>query len=65
MINIPMKSKGAIDRSTLHTLNKKPAPSQKNAKKPVQRQIPPLVKPVQKGQKVSIETSSPLRSIKA
>ena len=65
MINIPMKSKGAIDRSTLHTLNKNPAPSQKNAKKPVQRQIPPLVKPVQKGQKVSIETSSPLRSIKA
>ncbi len=32
---------------------------------PAQRQLPPLKKPVQKGQKVSIETSTPLTTIKA
>lgn len=103
MINIAMKSKGAVDRNTLlsintsniqgiktaqniETLNRRnirenevpptshartsiaPSHAQNIAQPtatPRQRQIPPLVKPVQKGQKVMLNPNAPVRSIKA
>ncbi|MCI8634337.1 MAG: TerD family protein [Eubacterium sp.] len=92
MIQIAMKSKGAVNRNTLLSLNRSsrqtvqmrtvqaaqaaPLPPVKTAA-PVQaaqtantapltkRQIPPLLKPIQKGQKVSIEANAPLHRLKA
>lgn len=67
MIDIPMKSKSAIDRSTIHSLNfgrsttAVSAPSADTAK----QQIPALKNPVQKGQKVSIAPETSLPAIKA
>lgn len=119
MINITMKSKGALDRSTISSINASsgrgaitsqnigtlnqqmvpgstpqpaPRPNQQptgqqavpaqthtppqqqapvqtqtltQQKAPAQRQLPPLVKPVQKGQKIALETAGPLKSVRA
>lgn len=101
MINITMKSKGALDQSTISsihtsnglgvitaqnigTLNQRkvlestpqpsPRPNQPTIgqqavlaqqQTPAQRQLPPLTKPVQKGQKISLEAAAPLNSIRA
>ena len=107
MINIAMKSKGALDRSTISSLNvsngrgvissqnigtlnqqmipgsapqptprpnqqptgqqQTPVQQQGSAQQqvPAQRPLPPLTKPVQKGQKISLEAASPLKSIRA
>ncbi len=67
MIDIPMKSKNAVDRSTIHLLNSARSlttvsvPSADTAK----QQIPALKKPVQKGQKVSIGSGTSLHAITA
>lgn len=67
MIDIPMKSKCAVDRSTIHLLNSARSlttvsvPSADTAK----QQIPALKKPVQKGQKISIGSETSLHAINA
>ena len=103
MIHIPMKSKGAVDHSTLLSINRSsgqaipsnplqaaqsapiqsvpaaparsapirsapaaPAYTAQTFTSPVrQQQIPPLLKPVRKGQKIPIEAVPSLRRIKA
>ena len=89
MINIIMKSKGALDRCTISslnapngrgvltsqnigTLNQEKIPESTshpsfhpNQQTSAQRQFPRLAKPVQKGQKISLETAGPLKSVRA
>lgn len=51
MIDIPMKCKGAVNRTTLHTLNKKQKERQPQAEETA------VISSVQKGQKISLGSS--------
>lgn len=82
MINIVMKTKGAVDRNSILTINNssvqgkkvssdlnpaKPTPVNPNpaSPAPARKQIPQLIKPVQKGQKVSLEANGSIDRITA
>lgn len=76
MINITMRSQGAIDHSSLSSINKVTDGAMEaqtihslNTRKdcyapaPAPRPIPPLQKTVQKGQKAALESQTPLHTL--
>lgn len=69
MINIAMKTKGAVDCHSITSINNfnkaQPRNSQPKPPQNVMRHIPALLCPVQKGQKICLESGSSLTTINA